>query len=159
MVQDNQIIPDELVDGIKKRATEIIETLGQEHHMIAFIITPTHTIITGLSCIPKNIFKQVFCALLQRLNAVAYIIVGETWQAEISKNSPLFDLISSGKMCVTDLPLDDRVERLVINCVLNGKPSYRWAANISTNRDGERRICEWKKINAEMHGRMIIERW
>jgi hypothetical protein len=149
-----------IINFIKQTATNIIES-GQEHQPTLFPLTPSGIGVVGLAGFPsKDMFVKAMTAILHQVKAYGYILVNEAWQAEAKdegEQERLQKFLDSGKG-ISDLPLDDRVEILIITCYQIGEPLKTLIAKINNRRVGEfTEMVESEDMKFE--GRMVVRNW
>jgi hypothetical protein len=106
-----------ILDFIKSAATKIIES-GEVHQPMLFALTPSGIAIINIIETPKELFGAFVAYALHQISAYGYILINEAWQAEAKdkgEQERLQKFLGSGKQ-VSDLPLDDRTEILIITC-------------------------------------------
>lgn len=136
---------------------------GEELMPVLFVISGKEVNIVGFELDErvKAAWQVLFPALLQRLDATAYIMVVEAWRSiRLDKDSPLAKRLTTGEISVSQLPADDKEEVVQMLIVEKSKSAQFWHAKIE--RTANRRfITGWKEISEgmEMVGRMIIREW
>uniref|UniRef100_A0A6M3M4Z2 Uncharacterized protein n=1 Tax=viral metagenome TaxID=1070528 RepID=A0A6M3M4Z2_9ZZZZ len=146
------------IQETKAISRTIIES-GQEHQPTLLILTPTEGINTLIGWVDKENFKEVVSQLLHHFHAYAYIFINEAWTAHVDKNSPLAQEIMSGRKKISELPLDDKDEILMIMAAENGKSYRSWAAKIRYTREDKRYLDEWMEDEGVADGRMVLKEW
>jgi len=139
------------IDLVKNHARKIVES-GQEHDFIVLIEGARGVTITKivLDEEAKGNFARFFSALLSKEGATEYISVNEGWATE--SNRPLREGIR-----VSELPLDDRKEILMITHVYRNSKFYMESAEILDTPQGHK-LGKFEAIdNAE--GRMLVKEW
>ena len=152
---------DKVIEFIKLNAKEIIEERGEEHFPIMFMFTPTELKIIGIELTDetKELYKPGITALLRHSDADAYITINEAWQHSTNGDTETSKRIMSGQTRVSELPLDDRQEILIIMAVKNNEFAEMHSSIIVHTDDDRRLLCEWEKMDGVGDGRMIIKEW
>jgi len=149
---------EEAIQFAKDVSKTIIES-GEEHRPILIAVTSAGIGLCPLSPVKKDLWRQTITALLRQLNAYAYVFISEAWTAELPKDSLTTQKLLRGEIKVSELPPDDRIERLLIIAAENGKSIRSWAAKIRYTRESERYLDEWKEADKVGEGRVIITEW
>lgn len=149
---------EETIEFTKKQAKAIVES-GEEHRPIMLVFTPEGITPVLLKDVDKDIFKPVISEFLQQLRAYAYIFINEAWATKLSEDSPTVQRLLKGEISVSELPLDDRDEMLIITAAENGKSYRGWSAKIRYTREGKRYLGEWEEIRGISTGRLILKEW
>ena len=129
---------DGLIEFVKFGAKQIIDS-GQEHASMLFVVDNSDRMTVGLvplgSVKEKSMFKMLLPDILRKQNAVYYVYINEAW--ETSSSRPLEEGIG-----VVDLPLDDRVEIVLLVGGERGKTPRFVEAKIRTVND-KRTLEDW----------------
>lgn len=149
---------DQVIQMVKDKSRGIIES-GEEHTQILIMLTPNGTINTLLTWVKKENFKEVVSQLLHHFHAYAYIFINEAWTAKLDKNSSLLQELMSGRKKVSELPLDDKTEILMIIAAENGKSCNMWSAKIRYTPEDRRYLSEWELADGVGEGRMVLKEW
>lgn len=139
-----------LAEFAKEKARDIVES-GEEHRVIALVATPGGGVTVAPS-VDKEHFQAAFAAVLRRLRARGYVLVLESWFT--TSRRPVTEGIA-----VSDLPLDDRTEAVVIVQVVKGRRQVLHIAPIASTPQG-RRLGGWQRMEqGELAGRMVVPDW
>lgn len=149
----------EVIELAKSQSKDIVES-GQEHIPILLAMTPASVIPVVLADMNKNKFKESMGDLLRCLCAEAYVCVHEARMTlPMEEDSPLQRQVLSGETAVSQLPPDDRAEVLIVAAAENGRSYRMLAARIDYTVEGERRLGEWREMEGDFEGRMILREW
>jgi len=148
---------DAMIYSSKQFAKEIVETGNNELPLTLFTLDG----MTG-SILITLIFeehKSQLKAILRNVGADYYVLVGEAWQTILQQDSPKLDQLYSGDMRVSDLPLDDRKEMLIIVAAENGRTTIVESSVIVRDKDNKRRVTTWLNDLTGSTGRLVIDKW
>lgn len=149
------VLIEELVTGVKDSARSIVESLGEEHVLMLFIISGDVVYpVLGLNQIPRSLRGLVLQGVLGQFSAQAYVLVGEAWYT--TSKRPLIEDIP-----VASLPLDDRQENLFIIAIEKGKVPTAYSATIDLKPEG-RRLRGWERLGeseGKLSGGMVVTDW
>lgn len=150
---------DNVIDLVKTISRKIIDS-GKEHIPIMFMLTPEGICILHLHLDNKNYFKEIMTTTLQAANACAYVMVNEAWSARVNPNSLLADNLLAGKVQVSELPMDDKEEILLITVAKRKESYYSFKARIRYSCDGKRYLDKWIRLpDCDATGKMVIKEW
>ena len=149
-----------IVNTLKLMATKIINEEQEEHLPMVFIPTETELVIVPLLGDFRPDFKNLITSALHLLHSDTYVLVNESWIAELSVDSPRTKKITEGEMTVSDLPLDDRQEVLMLMAVENGTCFQLYQAKINYDMSGLRQLGEWVEFPSDgIMGRLVVKEW
>lgn len=146
----------EYTEHVKQRARQTVES-GEQVQTKLFALTPHGIDIIPITEGMRPVYKSLVCTLLRQLQADACVTITEVWACKNPTESRAKRL-RSGEIKVSDLPLDDRQEMLVVVAVKNGEFHEHQMATIITMTDDRRILGEWK-TSGKLQGRMFIKEW
>lgn len=149
---------EEVVNLVKGKARGVVES-GEECEPAMFVLIPGGIAIVALGRINKDKFRQAMSGLLQELNAYAYVFINEAWRAMLTKDSLAARRVLRSEISVSELPLDDREEILMVMVAENNKSFYTWSAKIGYTPESKRYLEEWKKSEDIIGGRLVLKEW
>lgn len=125
---------------------------------VIFAVDKDHKIHSmSLTDVPKMLCKPVMAAYLKEVNATAYMFVDEAWSTSISEKSEHFSKLMRNEMVISELPLDDRAEVVIIIAVENGGKIETHVTKIVEVK-GQRSIGSWDK-NEEVVVGLMPAKW
>lgn len=147
-----------MIDLAKEVSASIVES-GQEHMPMLIVRARESVSVIGMP-VPKEQFRGMMVHLLQSCAADAYVLVNEAWAAKLSPESPIVKELCDGDVAVHELHPDDREEIVIITAARNDKEIVCWHAVIDSDLGtGCRKLRSWDKMEGQLTGRMIVERW
>ena len=147
----------------KEVAKRIVEGDGEEHDPILFFLKDgTHAfapVLDGMH--PAHVLEII----LKKMNPDAYVIITEAWAwaSLVEESDPRTDKILNGDLHVSDLPLAERKEILVISSCVKGQRARMSIADIVTVANA-RMVQPWRDIDDSkdgegVSGRLAVKEW
>lgn len=151
---------DEVIQIAKVGARQIVES-DEQHEPILFAISEDDISIIQLEGNFRPRFKEVLGSILKQFHADSYVFVNEAWTATLPKDSPWTKKLLSGEITVSDLPLDDRQEVVMIIAVENSISVRMYQAVIRETVDERRQLGDWNLLDNpdSFSGRMSLTSW
>lgn len=146
---------DNLLSSAKYASRRVIEDEQMAHQPI--LVVAHHGQINAITFTVNDpkLFRQAIIHLLQKFNADAYVFINEAWSAT---GKAAEEIVRSGKP-ISDLPLDDRLDMLIIIGAERSGKFRMYNAEILDTPSGKK-LKEFTELNAEhADGRLIIRNW
>lgn len=147
----------DLIEIAKDAAKDIIETEGQYHVPRLIMDCPnSHIEVIRFNRMNESVkanFQAKLKTLLSEHKATAYIFVFEGWAAEEEAAIKVEN--------ISDLPLDDRSEILLMVVCEKGNPPWMIHAKIHNTPQG-RKVGEYEELKppeGSIEGRMVVTNW
>lgn len=148
------------IDAIRELARLYVEEEQLEVPPLLFIeAADGSSPVFNLNSLPKDLWTAFIKLALDETQARQYVFLTESWMAHLQNNDPRSLLINSGKMQVTDLPLDDRSEIILLVQVWRRGKVTVWKNRIRYVGRDMRRLGVWELIPAPYQSRFLITIW
>ena len=144
---------------ILRHIRDYVEERDGEIPPTVFIAAKTPSILP-LDLFPQPYWTTLMESHLKQLDASEYALVSEAWTGKFENDDPRIEDIRSGKLKITDIPLDDRDASITILRVTRAGKAEMWLSIVKMV-DGKRLLEPWqiirRKEGEEFENRYLVE--